>query len=360
MQKESEKLMSQIQVQSKRNQFMECAKLIASFFVVFIHVPFPGELGGLVACIARMAVPMFFAISGYFSFQLSSQKIEKRMKHIVWLILIGSLVRVAEIYMVTDLLDGGLLAAVKCFFPDISTLATYFFLNESPFGMHLWYLNAVLFCYFFLWLYSAFAGEKTINYKSLYTLAVVLLFGYFAASTFANAVGTPLPIVIYRNAIFLGLPTFTLGIFIREYWQRILENFRLSTYKLLGLIIIGIILSVIEWKGFGVNDMHIGTFCAVAALMLLMVKHPVFFHEDSLGGKMISQFGFYSTAVYILHTVVWELYYIKFLSIFTSYFGGREELLRPLIVLTVTIVMAWGCKCFIGIAGFIRKRMLYK
>lgn len=38
--------MEQIQARTQRNQTMELFKLLASALVVFIHTPFPGELGG--------------------------------------------------------------------------------------------------------------------------------------------------------------------------------------------------------------------------------------------------------------------------------------------------------------------------
>lgn len=47
-----------------RNQSMDLAKLIASFFVVFLHVPFPGQIGQIIGCLARFAVPLFFILAG--------------------------------------------------------------------------------------------------------------------------------------------------------------------------------------------------------------------------------------------------------------------------------------------------------
>ena len=51
-----------------RNQAMECFKMVAAIFVVFLHVPFPGKTEGWMLILANSAVPLFFAITGYFKY----------------------------------------------------------------------------------------------------------------------------------------------------------------------------------------------------------------------------------------------------------------------------------------------------
>ena len=75
---------------SARNQSMECCKLVASFFVVFIHARFPGDLGGLMDCLGHFAVPLFFMISGYFNYRASGEDVTRRTIHIVKLLLLGT------------------------------------------------------------------------------------------------------------------------------------------------------------------------------------------------------------------------------------------------------------------------------
>ena len=53
-----------MQTKLHRNETLECCRILAAVFVVFLHVPFPGLLGKTVNCLARFAVPLFFAISG--------------------------------------------------------------------------------------------------------------------------------------------------------------------------------------------------------------------------------------------------------------------------------------------------------
>ena len=48
----------------RRNELLNIAEAIAAFLVVCIHFPVPGN--GEVTALARISVPLFFSISGYF------------------------------------------------------------------------------------------------------------------------------------------------------------------------------------------------------------------------------------------------------------------------------------------------------
>lgn len=45
---------------------IDILKAICAFLIVCIHVPFPGNIGEYVTTLARIAVPIFFMITGYF------------------------------------------------------------------------------------------------------------------------------------------------------------------------------------------------------------------------------------------------------------------------------------------------------
>ena len=67
----------------RRNEAMELFKLLASVLVVFIHVKFPGTVGSVTVSLARLAVPVFLAISGWFSFGTKPERLLKRLGHIL-------------------------------------------------------------------------------------------------------------------------------------------------------------------------------------------------------------------------------------------------------------------------------------
>ena len=133
---------------NKKLMTLELIKLFASYMVVFIHVPFYGISGNIINALARFAVPFFFLISGFFSFNIPLEKIKERTKRIVTITVFSSI-----LYFLFKI-------AVLLYYGDISNVVSYFigFLNlESliklfvfnyPFSSgHIWYLLALIYVY---------------------------------------------------------------------------------------------------------------------------------------------------------------------------------------------------------------------
>lgn len=77
--------MSVLKVNNRQElEMLNIVKLVASYMVVFIHVSFPGQFGIDIVYLARFAVPFFFIVSGYFSynsFNLKNiKKIDKKIQ----------------------------------------------------------------------------------------------------------------------------------------------------------------------------------------------------------------------------------------------------------------------------------------
>lgn len=51
-----------------KNRCLNFFKGLGCIFVIFIHFPFPGEIGRIISGLARFAVPLFFMISGYYAY----------------------------------------------------------------------------------------------------------------------------------------------------------------------------------------------------------------------------------------------------------------------------------------------------
>lgn len=324
---------------TKRNQSMECAKLIASFFVVFIHAQFPGDAGGFVACLARCAVPLFFAISGYFSFQTRADRLVRRMKHILLLTLMGIGAELLWGCISMELGGGSTIAYLRMMIPSVEAIAKWIVLCTNPFGGALWYLTAAFYCYCVLWAYVRFFGEEPMDYRPLYGGGMFLFAMNLAMGVFATAAGHPLTHTLYRNGLFFGIPMFAMGIFLRQYGQMIWERYSLSDKKLILMIFGGLLLGVIEWRGIGASDAHIGTVIAVAALMLLMARNPQVTSRKPLE-KLIFSFGSVSTYIYILHPVVIQIYQSLLKTAFSNWLGIAELWLNPVVILILSVMAA--------------------
>ena len=61
----------------QKSSTLELLKLFTSYMVLFIHVKFYDKLGTVVETVARFAVPFFFLVSGFHSYEITCDKIKK-------------------------------------------------------------------------------------------------------------------------------------------------------------------------------------------------------------------------------------------------------------------------------------------
>ena len=329
-----------VKTKTTRNQAMECFKMLAAVLVVFIHVTFPGRAGSLVVSLARIGVPVFFAISGYFSFQVHSDRLGKRILHIGGLfvtavaaaVILGSITAVANGQGLMDFLWG--------YVPGTENLATMMLLQESSFPHtgYTWYLLSVLVCYGVLFLYAGFFGEAPIRYQPLYIVSVFLLVIHTLMGEMTKAANITVPYQLYRNGLFFGLPMFTLGIFIREYQERILTNFRLTDKKLMAVILIGVTMTLLQWKGVGVGELPPGAVVQAVGWMLLLASHPDLKRKSKAANAVIGSLGMVSTVVYLIHYPLIDIYE-TFLLPYLPLDGMLEAWLKPVFIAVMSIAV---------------------
>lgn len=337
--------MSTIQKKTGRNQSMECCKLMAAIFVVFIHAEFPEPLGSAVVCLARFAVPVFFAISGYFSYQVGSSRMPKRIAHILKLYIAAVLACLVCGSIVTVYEGSSLMGYLWGFVPGTENLAKMLLLSESffPGTMHTWYLLSICACYVLLYFYTKFFDCGQIRYQPLYTVSACLLVLHLLMGEMAPAAGIYLPNTLYRNWLFFGLPMFSMGIFLREYQERILSCFHVTTGKLALMLLAGVVCSLLQWKGVGTGELPFGSILCALSLMLYLISHPEVPVRSAFAKRAVSSLGMVSTAVYILHPPLIRIYETFCLPALASLLSGAEAWLRPVLVALLSILLssAW-------------------
>lgn len=329
------------QKSAARNLPMECCKMIAAVMVVFIHAQFPGAFGSLLIALSRFAVPMFFAISGYFNYQAEPGRILRRMWHIVKLN-VGAVILYAVWTACTAGLDS-VSGMVSFLMPDAASLMRWMVLHASPYALAepMWFMTSLIICYGALWCYTTFQKEETVDYKALYQAAFTLFTIYFALVVVLPMVDVVIMERGYRNGWFLGIPMFTMGIFIREYQDRIWERFHLTTTKLWGVLLAGVLLTLLQWKGEMNSEMPIGTLLSVTALIILVGRGTApGWLSHGVAAKAASRLGVVSTAVYILHPLLVDVYDRYISGAVTDAVGGGEPWIRPLIVLGLSLTAA--------------------
>lgn len=331
--------MSEMLTKSARNQSMECFKLIAATLVVFIHVKFPGDAGMLITALARVAVPVFFSISGYFSYQVRGVRLLKRMGNAVKLYAIAVLCALAVGCLLT-ISDGGYLRDyLWSYVPGTEHLASAMLLQESffPYSGFCWYLIGLGLCYLVLYLYTGFFDGKDTDYRPLYIVSAVLLVQCFLMGEMALAAEVVVPYQLYRNGVFVGMPMFVLGIFIRQYREHIMRSYRLTDGKLVGMILLGILMTLLQWKGTGVGELPPGAVVQAVGLMLLLSSHP----DLKLPG-LTKCFGTVSTVMYLIHYPLISVYEAWLLPL-VPLSAGKEAWLRPVLVavMSVAVGLVW-------------------
>lgn len=325
-----------------KNQSMECFKLVAAVLVVFIHVKFPGDAGSLMTGIARVAVPMFFAISGYFSYQVKGSRLVKRMGKVLKLYAVTVLITIAAQAVITLYSNGSLRELLLRFLPDLKKIATLLLLNEScfPDTGFCWYLISAGLCYLILYIYSGFFGEEPARYRGLYTVSAFALMAHLLMGEMAIAAEASVPFRLYRNGLFLGLPMFSLGLFIREYREQIFTNYRLTDGKLAAIILLGLALTLIQWKGVGTGELPPGAVVQAVGLMLLLSSHPDLKISSKAVDGIISSLGTVSTVVYLIHYPLIGIYE-TFLLPLNPLSAGKEAWLRPVLIAVLSMAVGF-------------------
>ena len=286
---------------------MELCKFIASFFVVFIHIRFPGEFGTVIDCIARFAVPTFFAISGYFSFRVISEKLSSRISYMFRLNFIATLVYFLwNVYDCIAISGKDVMQMLKANL-SLESMARWLILNKNPFAVHLWYLSAIFICYILLWLYVRFFDDDA-DYRPFYAVSFILFVFFILFSAFTAKEQMQYHYTVYRNGLFFGLPMFGLGMFLREYSERIITMFRMTALKEILCIVFGLVISLIQYKGLGKTEMPVGMVITVIGLMLFMASRPTvpFMENHSLFFVFLGKI---SLIIYIIHLAL--NYYLK-------------------------------------------------
>ena len=307
------------------NYSMNVAKCLGIFAVICIHCTLFkfGRKGLVIDALSRFAVPLFFVISGYFSFypnlERSLDKYKTRAYRLIKL-LISSMILYFIFYV--------FVIRYHSFYDSIYsiTLGQIFnalIFNAYTYGPHLWFIGSLIYCYIFYYI----LGRFKFDYRKLYVLVPILLVSCLMLGEFAAFIGFKhIPITYYRNFLFMGLPFFALGYFIRDKQENLIEI--LSNRNLILIMVLSCLLVVIEVFTVGKLDLYVGSIIFAAALVLWCIKNP-----DKLNFKVAGFIGgTLYTSIYVLHLLVIRM--LKMYGIKYGYFN-------PIIVFIVTSVISF-------------------
>lgn len=292
---------------SSRQESFDTLKFFLAFLVVVIHTGFTGYTGLGIKAFARIAVPLFFMITGYYLPVMTDEKFRKHLIKIIYLTVFSTLLYFLISYIQSHV--GSQVSSdwlVQTF--NMKSILKWILFNVPITGNHLWYFYALLYA-----LVIIFVTFRLRRIKILYMILPFIFLGNYLLSFFGH-------IVYYRNFLFLGLPYVLLGCLFRNHENRILNIFHKSRTLILGFILMCISLClemlVYQLSGYTViRDHYLFTLPMVTCIFILALRYPHYGADSffALAGKK------YSAYIYILHVLV-----IVFLGFGLKFVLGEE------------------------------------
>ena len=315
-----------------RNNTLDFMKLIASYMVVFIHVLFYGQVGTLFDALARFAVPLFFTVSGFYSYDVTEKQIKRRIVHIFRLLLFA--VATYTLWNVLPYVIAMDIQGLVQYFSGYSNFEKFvklLLLNVSLCSVHLWYLYAILYVYICYLLVLVFKIKKKIVFvASLLILALHLILGEGLAIC-----KVIVPISIVRNFALMGIPFFGLGLLAYRYRHKLCN---VSNGIIIISLVIGMVETVLSRYFFGKNELYIGSVFILFSLVVIFVKYP----DMAVPPAWIS-IASCSTYIYIFHPmvsiIVGEIYSVCSVDYYSSVL---LQMLHPIVVCMLSSLLALG------------------
>ena len=302
-------------------------KAICAFLIVCIHVPFPGKVGAYFTALTRIAVPIFFMITGYFySDTVARHKEKRQIKKIFYLVVEANVLFFIWNTTLDVLRRNSIVTYIQTIFTGKNILK-FLALNESPLAGHLWYLGAILYV-----LVIVSLADKLNCRKVLYCLTPVLLiadlvFGKYSLLIFHRE----FPYILVRNFLCVGIPFFCIGNLIRE--KRCSENWNKKVLQV--LIVVFAITSLAErfvLVNAGLNatrDHYLSTTFLAICFFVYALKSNWRNERVAVIGRK------YSTWLYIIHPI-----FITGFAVITGKLGIKSiyRCIAPIMVYCATLI----------------------
>lgn len=306
-------------------------KFLCAFLVVCIHCPFPGIVGQYFTALARIAVPIFFMITGFFYLDIVNKHRQgQQIKKIFIYFALANFFYLVWKSLLAVVSGTGISAwFVQTF--SVKNIINFIVFNESPFNGHLWYLGALL--YVLLIMVVVYRSRLNKIFCAITPLLLLgdLIFGKYSLFVLHRE----FPYIVVRNFFFVGLPYFCIGIMLRKY-KGIVKT---KTFLLLSILFS--LTTLLERYLLVSADLN-ATRDQYISTTLLSITVFMFFREFyqkrslSKVEQVFAKVGReYSVWVYIIHPV-----FITILSVLMGKCGlyNAYQFIAPIIVYFVSIV----------------------
>lgn len=274
---------------------LQILKLICAFFVVQIH--FSSFARILLSPIIRIAVPIFFMITGYFLIDkdglIQSNKIRTAVFKLIKLYIFVTIIYL--LYQFLCIRDWSFFQK----FTHLSFWVHYLFLGTMP-GFHLWYIVSLVESLIIIY----FGNKLKLNKFICVVIPLCLLLNFvFGQYNFIFAkYGIPNNLILSRNTITCGVPFILIGILIRRYEYK-LPSIRaiclFMFFAIVGLYLEQILL--LKLKTGSIGDL---IFFTVPVAVLVFICFLQFNPNTVISFKFAKYGKYYSTDIYLWHILI--------------------------------------------------------
>ena len=313
--------------EQSRADNIDILKAICAFLIVCIHVPFPGTVGAYFTALTRIAVPIFFMITGYFySDTVARHKEKRQIKKILYLAVEANMLFFIWNIALNILRRENIVAYIRSIF-TAKNLLKFFLINESPLAGHLWYLGAILYVLAIALLMDKFNCRKILYYLTPVLLIADLMLGKYSLLIFHRE----FPYILVRNFLCVGIPYFCIGNLIRE--KKCSEKWN---GKILQVLIAAFMITSLVERFILVNaglnatrDHYFSTTFLAVCLFVYTLKSNWHNKELAVIGRR------YSTWLYIMHPI-----FITAFAMTTDKLDitGIYKYVAPIVVYCATLV----------------------
>lgn len=312
----------------KRLYNFDSLKMVCAILIIFLHIHTPYQ--EYILPLTRCAVPCFFMISGFLIYSEDKTYFEKRLKRGIKRIT-GILIWSTVVFMIVKFIFA--IHDNDFSFLNLRAFVDFILFNENPFGFHLWYIGAYLYT---LIIVLVFSKNNKIEYI-YWAIPILLLTDLCLGKYSIVLLHREFPVIIVRIFLCVGIPYFSIGMFLSQKQECINQINQLRIFTLLGVIIFSI-LSMIENRiliNIGMNatrDHYISTTFLAISLFLLFTTYKQ--ETPNLLSKMGEKDSLY---IYIFHPL-----FIIFFNIANKYLPSFLQstylYISPIVILITTIL----------------------
>lgn len=294
-------------------------KFFAAFLVVWIHLgvrgvgdPHVEQFTIYSDALCRIAVPLFFIITGYYYIDIE-QRIKPKLKKIIL-----TTISVAIVYAGIFLLNH---SNSSTFTPNSTWFFKFLLFNNfSPIGIHLWYLFALIYSLFFIRILRQHVSDNNLYIIALSLLITGCLINYTSYNEYV------------RNWIFIGIPNICLGLFLCQHFHyNQIRKIFLTCFILLVLLFLEVYLRRQLHIEAG-RDLFIVQSFLAGGVILLIVNQPI---KNTGVIALCARLGKHSDSIYYFHLAVYA-----FIASIVSFDRPLMIISRPFITFILTLALS--------------------